>query len=294
MTITELIGLGIHISIALTVFSFGLSISLDDTLYLFRRPGLLFRTLLSMNVLMPLFVILMALIFNLPPLIRATLIALSVSPVPPLFHEKSVKAGGRESYIAGLLVASALFAIVLIPATFLLLEQIFHRSVEVPVNMITEDAVKAVILPLGLGILLKRLAPVTAAKFSGPLAKIALILLLVCVLPLMVTVFPSIRSIIGNGTILAIVAFVLAGVTIGHFLGGPDKEDRTVLALSTAMRHPGIVAVLVNANQADHQLVPAAITLYLLISGIIMVPYLKWLGREKRQTALRPEKTIQT
>lgn len=294
MNITMLIGLGIKISLFLTVLGYGLRVPANEAFYLFQKPGLLVRTLLSMNVIMPLFVIGMALTFELPLIVRASLIALSVSPVPPLFPGKPLKAGGRESYITGLLVASTLFSIILIPATFILFERIFHRHTEVAIDKIITNAFTLVIVPLALAMLIRRLAPTFSVKAAHPVSKFATILLVVCFLPVLVTIFPAIRSLIGNGTVLSFVAFALVGVTVGHLLGGPAEEDRTVLALSTATRHPGIAIALANTNQPDHKLVAAAVVLYLLISGVIALPYLKLLRRDKPKLASTSGNTLRT
>lgn len=294
MNIAILIGLGIKISLFLTVLGYGLRVPANEAFYLFRQPRLLGRTLLSMNVIMPLFVIGMAFSFHFHPIIRVTLIALSISPVPPLFPGKPRKAGGRESYITGLLVASTLFSIILIPATLALFAQIFHRHTEAVLDKIIISAFSVIFIPLALAMLIRHLAPAFSIKIANPVSKFANIMLLVCVLPLLVIISPNIWSLIGHGTVLAFVAFTLAGIIVGHFLGGPDMEDRTVLALSTSTRHPGIAIALINANQPDHTLVAAAIVLYLFINGIVVLPYLRWLKRNKHTPADLSERSFRT
>jgi BASS family bile acid:Na+ symporter len=54
-------------------------------------------------------------------------------------------------------------------------------------------------------------------------------------------------SLVGNGTILALGAFTLAGLAAGHLLGGPNRDDCTVLALATASRHPGVALAIASA-----------------------------------------------
>jgi BASS family bile acid:Na+ symporter len=86
-------------------------------------------------------------------------------------------------------------------------------------------------------------------------------------------------SLVGNGTLLAMVLLVLVGLAAGHLLGGPDPEDRTVLALSTATRHPAIAIAIAHANFPDQKLAPAAVLLYVVVSVIAGMPYLKWAKR---------------
>jgi bile acid:Na+ symporter, BASS family len=72
-----------------------------------------------------------------------------------------------------------------------------------------------------------------------------------------------------------IVVIVLIGLAAGHLLGGPNPHHRTVLALSTATRHPGVAIAIAHTNFPEQKLALAAILLYLLISGVVTIPYLK-------------------
>lgn len=87
-----------------------------------------------------------------------------------------------------------------------------------------------------------------------------------------------------NGTLAAIVAFVLVGLVAGHLLGGPAPEDRTVQALSTASRHPGVAMAIASANFPQQKLTPAAILLYLIVCAIVTIPYLTW--RKRRHAGM--------
>jgi BASS family bile acid:Na+ symporter len=82
----------------------------------------------------------------------------------------------------------------------------------------------------------------------------------------------AIWALVGNGTVLVMAIFVLAGVAAGHLLGGPEPDRSAVLALSTACRHPAMALALAEANRPDLSF-GAAILLYLIVSGIVSVPY---------------------
>src|SRR5262245_38334249 len=128
MDLAALVGLTVRISIVLIVFSLGLRATHEDALYLFRRPRHAVRSLLSMNVVMPLVAVAIAVAFDLGLAVEATLIALAVSPVPPILPKKELKAGGRASYAVGLLVAEALLAIVFVPLAVESLGWVFARG----------------------------------------------------------------------------------------------------------------------------------------------------------------------
>ena len=103
MTAAALIFLVIKVSLALTVLVTGMRAGPGDHLWLFRRPSLLARTLLAMNVTMPLIAVLIVSILRLDPAVKVALVALSISPVPPLLSKKVTKSRGASSYLVGLL-----------------------------------------------------------------------------------------------------------------------------------------------------------------------------------------------
>jgi BASS family bile acid:Na+ symporter len=62
----------------------------------------------------------------------------------------------------------------------------------------------------------------------------------------------------------------------GHWLGGPDSDDRTALAIASSMRHPGVALAIARLNFPEEPLVPAAVILFLLINVIVTLPYGAW------------------
>jgi bile acid:Na+ symporter, BASS family len=286
MSAKEIIILALVASVLLSVLGYGLKATISEAFCLFRRPGQLFRTLLSMNVVMPLFAILLVLLFDFDPLIRAVLVALAISPVPPLFPSSLSKAEEGEAYAIGLLVGASLSAILLIPLTLGILQTLEHKPLHISTPEIIVSVLITVIIPLILGIAIRHFAPAFATRVAGKVIRSGQILLLLVALPLLFILFPSIMHLISSGTVLAFIAFVVVGVLAGHLLGGPSPKDRTILAIATSTRHPGIAIAIANANLPEHDLVPAAVVLYLLISILVTIPYMKWLAHEKPAAVL--------
>lgn len=279
MNTAALITLALKLSVFLNVFALGLNASPRDATWLFRHPGRLAQALSSMFVVMPLFAAALASVFDLHPAVKLALITLAVAPIPPLLPKKAMKAGGESSYAIGLLVAAALLSIAITPLAVDLLGKAFGTPARMSPLAIARLVLLTVIVPLGAGRLVRRLAPAFAERAAKPLALAAMALLIASFIPILFTAWPAIESLVGNGTIMAIAAFVLVGLAAGHLLGGPDPEDRTVQALSTASRHPGIAMAIASANFPEVKLTPAAILLYLIVSAIISIPYLDWRKR---------------
>jgi BASS family bile acid:Na+ symporter len=273
MSLQTLILFVLKASILLNVFAIGLKAGVHDATYMFRRPGKLAKALLAMNILMPLFAVAFVLAFHLKHAVEVALVALAVSPVPPILPRKLRKAGATESDTIGLLVAVGILAIVFVPAAMEILERVFHVPLRMTFASVAALIFITIILPLALGIAVHTLAPVAADRLVNPIAKIASIALLLSAVVILFSGAPAIWELTGNGTLVAIAAFVLVGLLIGHFVGGPKPENRTGLALATASRHPGIAIALAVANFPEEKLAISAVLLYLLVNILVSIPY---------------------
>jgi BASS family bile acid:Na+ symporter len=279
MQFAELIRISLQASMGLIVVGIALRARVSDVTYLFRRPALLARSLLAMSVVTPVLAATIAAVFDLRPELEIALLLVAVSPVPPLLPGARVKKDGDASYAAGLLALSAASAIVTAPLSVAALARLFGRSVRAPIAEVALAVVFSVLVPLTLGIWFKRVRPAVAERIARPIAIAGNALLVLTVVPILVVSWEAIVGEIGQGTLLAIVLFSLVNLGIGHALGGPIPENRTVLAISTANRHPAVALVIAGAVAKEPALVSAAVLLYVLVSAFVMIPYVNWRRR---------------
>lgn len=285
MDLATLIPLVLKVSIVLTVFAVGLGARAQDAVSLLTRPSLLARSLILMYVVMPLVAAGLAAAFDFPRSVEIALVALAVSPVPPLLPRKGLEAGGGASYTFGLLVAASLLAIVFVPAALAVLGPAFGQSVHMSPLSIARLVGMTVLVPLAVGIGVGRVAPALAPRLARVIGRVAMLTLVASALPVLVKAGPAMASLIGNGTLMAFMAFVLVGLVVGDRLGGPDPENRTVLALFTASRHPGVALAIAAANFPEEKLEGAAVILYLLVGLVASGIYLVW-RRRRSQVAV--------
>jgi len=279
MTLAKLILWLLNVSIMLSVFAIGLKATLSDATFLFRRPALLLRALLAMNVLTPAFALIVSLAFELNPAIKIALVALSVCPTPPILPNKALKAGGRERYTIGLLVAMAALSIVLIPVTLELFEVISGIQLRMKAADVASVVATSIVIPLVLGIAVRAVWQSFADRVANPIGLVAKLVLVIVFLPILFTSARGVLALIGDGTFLALAAFAICALIVGHLLGGPHPEDRTVLALATSARHPAIALAIANANFPEEKLAGALVLIYMVLSGILAAPYLNWTKR---------------
>jgi BASS family bile acid:Na+ symporter len=267
------------LSIALIVFALGLRCRPSEATCLLRERGLLLRTVLAMNVIQPIVAGLLVWLAHLHPATEIALVALAVSPVPPMLPGKQLKLVTQESHVYGQLLAISVLAIALVPLTMALLGTFTGRSVYVRPATVARIVGTSVLAPLALGMLARRLKPTAATRVSCVASSIGNWLLTAAALMVLVAAAPTIIALLGNGTLLVCMAFAVVGLAVGHWLGGPNEDDRTVLALATATRHPGVAVAVGTAAYPDQKLVAAAVVLYVLVSAVASAPYTAWRRR---------------
>jgi bile acid:Na+ symporter, BASS family len=269
VSLEALILVVLKISIALSVLAVGLAANFSDASFVFRRPSELGRVLFSMNVLMPVLAVVLALTFNLDPAVKIALVVFSVSPVAAFFPERALKAGGKEDYSVGLMVATAVLAIVTIPVAMEIFKRIFHLPLRTPASSLAALVLVTILGPLLVGIAVRAKAPAFAQRTHKPLGTIARVLVVLSVLPILFRSMRMILSLIGNGTLLSFAGFVIAGYIIGYFLERPRPENRQILALANVARHPAIAAVIAHANFPQLKSVLPSIFLYVVVNAVI-------------------------
>jgi BASS family bile acid:Na+ symporter len=237
---------------------------------------LLLRSLLAMNVIMPIVAAMLAKVFGLREAVGAALILLAVSPVPPILPTKEIKAGGRQSYVVELLATSSLVAIVFVPVAIELLGRVFGRKVHVPMGTVAWAVTTSVLVPLTAGVIVRMLSRSLAERIAGPISQVATVLLVVAFIPVLIAAWPKLLAQIGDFTLVTITLLVVAGLVAGHALGGPRPDDRTALALSTASRHPGVAIAVASVIAPHEQAVVTAVLLAFLVSTLATVPYVRW------------------
>jgi BASS family bile acid:Na+ symporter len=143
----------------------------------------------------------------------------------------------------------------------------------------------SVIAPLAAGMFVRYVAPEFTERIVKPVSMFANLLLVVAALIVLFNISGAIWGMIGHGVLVVLALFTLVGIAIGHFLGGPDPDDRTVLALATGIRHPGLAMAIASVNFPDQKAaVLAVVVCHVLVGLILSIPYLIW---RKRNHAAR-------
>jgi bile acid:Na+ symporter, BASS family len=267
-------------SILLLVFALGLQATFADATSLLRnflrQPNWLLRALIAMYVVVPAAAVGLALAFELPPPLRAGLLAVAIAPIPPILPGKQLKFGGDRAYVFGLLVAITLSSIVVIPLMVLLLDLLFGRDTVFGPASVLQVVGMSILLPLAIGLATRQWLPHLAERIAPWVSRTGTIALLASVLPILVAAWPTIVPLWSQGVLLAAIALAAVAIAAGHRLGGSDPSVRATLAIAAAMRHPGVALALVAHHAVEESRGTAVVLLYLLVATVLTTVYGIW------------------
>jgi len=158
---------------SVTVFTLMLTIGVGQTFEqltsLWRQRGVLLRSLLSVLVLVPAVVIVLLLVFDLPPAVVTGLAVLAAAPGAPLTTKRSQMAGADLTYVSPLQLTLALLAVVVTPLILAIFYPLFELTIErVTPFEVASQVVRVTFLPVVIGLLLQRFAPKLVAVIGKP------------------------------------------------------------------------------------------------------------------------------
>jgi BASS family bile acid:Na+ symporter len=171
------------------------------------------------------------------------LVLVSSAAGAPFVVKLTQIAGGHVAFAAGVLVLLVLVSIASMPLVVPLLAPEAH----VNTWEIARPLIVTLLLPFGIGLVIKALAPTSqrALPYLGMLSNTAL--LVVVALTFLLNL-PTMGGMFGTGAILASILLVTGAFVIGWVLGGFGEHLRDEMALATASRN--FAAAMVVATKA--------------------------------------------
>ena len=266
---------------AATVFSVmfvvGLRIPFGEFRWVWDHPGLIARGLFAVLVAVPAVAIVVTRALDLPRAADIGIVLMAISPGAPVALRRSLGAGGHRSFAPALQILVAMLAVVSMPLSIALLNHVYagHASID-PLDL-ARQVFTAQLLPLGLGMLIRSLAPAFAGRIEPALSRVASAMLIALVVLAVVDIAQVVAR-AGPRVAVAIVIVTMLAVGIGHLLGGPEPATRTAVAITSAARNPGLALLVVALNRAPPE-ITATILAYLLVSAATLIPYVAWRRR---------------
>lgn len=229
--------------IFLNLLDIAFSVRPGDLARVLRDRGLVFRALLSVLLLVPLFVWALSFVTAIPPHARVCLALLACSPGAPLGAKRAAQLGSPMATALGLQLVLALVGVLAAPATLFLMAESHGLEEWIPIRDVLWQIATVQAVPLALGLALNHRWPAQVGRFTRKLSLVANLSMLLLALLSLVVVVKTVAT-LTLSTWLAVLAMCAFSLTVGHLLGGPAPETRVAVAVASANRNLGLAIFL--------------------------------------------------
>ncbi|HTT09796.1 MAG TPA: hypothetical protein VMG60_02810 [Burkholderiaceae bacterium] len=271
---------------AVTVFtvmlSIGLGIVLGELRWIWQRPDPIARGLFSVLVAVPALALAITRTLEVPRLAAIGIVLMAISPGAPAALRHSLTAGGHRAFAPSLQIWVAILAVVSMPLSLAALNPLYAGHASVTPWNIARQVFLAQLLPIGLGVALRHASTRLADRLEARLARIGTLLLVVLAVVALIDVWEVTLG-AGLRVASAIVLTTVGALAVGHLLGGPEPATRAAVAITSAARNPGLALLVATLNAAPDA-IKGTVLAYLVISLLVIVPYVAWrrLARPQR------------
>jgi len=259
------------------MFSVGLNIVVSELRLVWQRPGLMLRGLFSVLVAVPALALVVTRFFDLPRFAEIGIVLMAISPGAPIALRRSLGAGAHRAFAPSLQICIALLAVVSVPLSIAALNHMYAGRASIGPWNVARQVFVAQLLPLALGMTVRQLRLPLADWRAPRLARAGNVLLVVLLALVMLDVW-QITMNAGVRVWPAILLVTVAALAVGHLLGGPEPATRTAVAISSALRNPGLALLVATLNAAP-PIVTGTVLAYVLVSALLIVPYIAWRRR---------------
>jgi bile acid:Na+ symporter, BASS family len=253
----------------LTVFSVMVSIGTSVTLSVcfqhLRSPSLLIRGLASVLLIVPMIGIVASFACGLNVAEKVGVALIVMAPGAPLALRRALGSGADPGFATTLQIVTALLTAVVLPLWVVIGNAILDTRGIADAGSVARQVCTAQLLPLVLGALAKRVAPVRSSRIGTMLGRASAVLLIVAITSIMVDLQYSVLATYPRPIIVAVVTTIVA-LFIGHLVGGPRPEVRHSIAITGAMRNVGLALLIATINRT-----PPAVEAIILSYGITAI-----------------------
>lgn len=278
-------GIILAISLIIIMFGMGLSLTLSDFRRVMVYPKAMIVGLSCQIILLPLIGYLIAIYLNLSPTTAIGVMLLAACPGGPTSNMLTYMAKGDLALSVSLTAVASILTIFTIPIVVqFALTEFSDQSLTVTVDALTmvQQLLVIVIIPVGIGMLVKSKFPVFAEKMDKPV-KIASALIFVLVI-IGVTfsikdVFMSYLQEAGLPAILLNVSTMTLGFLLAVFFR-LSRRQAISISIETGIQNGTLAITLatIALNNAEYSIVPAIYGLLMFVTAFIVILIRKPLG----------------
>lgn len=264
--------------LTLLMFDLGLSLELKDFLLVVRRPRAMFAGMLGQLVLLPILAYALVRALGLEPAIAIGVMLIACCPGGSSSNVFSKLAGGDVALSVSLTAVSSVVTLVTMPLIMQWVAAVFGKAVNIslPVGNLLVQNLVTMLLPILVGIIIRRYLPVAARKISAVLSKLAFPLLM-----LLAGLFfvGNRESIISNFGVLGltVTALLLSAIGLAALLCVVfrlvRKERRTIVIEIGMQNAAQAIAVATSPFVFNDPAIAVPAIIYALMMNVVLLIY---------------------
>ncbi len=270
--------------LTLLMFDLGLTLTLDDFLLLKNRPRPILVGLLGQLIGLPLIAFAIGLIFHLPAPFFVGLMLIACSPGGSSSNVFSRLANGDVALSVTLTAFSSIITFFTIPLVMALVMKYVGMETELhlPIGNLIKQNLVLVLLPVILGMVVRRFAPKAAGKMDKVLSKIAFPALITLAVIFFITKFDVITNnfvLLGSVVTVLLLCATLLGGGLSRLFGFQQKERRTIVIEVGMQNAAQAIALATSPFVFANELVAFPGILYSLMMNVVLLIYvgfIKW------------------
>lgn len=242
MPIAPLAKLSAYIFLVMTMLGIGLKVTGSEVLQTLSDRSLILRSLLVNIILVPILGLIVTAIVPMPRDTEVGILLLAAAPGGLAAIQFTSKGKEAITFAASLLFVFSVVAVFATPLTAELILPI-HTPVSMPYLLVIQALLMYLFLPLLIGFAVQRLSGRVAQALSKPVSLCGTLSFIAMIILTMAMKKQAVRAIGGSG-MAAMLILILVSMVIGWVLGGPDKNNRRVLATGTSIRNAAICLLI--------------------------------------------------
>jgi BASS family bile acid:Na+ symporter len=260
----------------------GLQVTLPELVNSLENWRLLGRAAVANYVVVPSMTVALLTVVDASPMVATGFLIIAVCPGAPFAPSFAKIAGADVPQSVGLMVMLAGSSAVISPLLLKGLLPYVSQSEALRLGLvgILRALVILQLLPLLIGLLVRRRCPGWANKLITPLDFFSKILTLGVVCLITGAQFRTLTEIRLTGFI-GMSVLLVGSLLIGWFAGGPGRACRRSMALATSLRNVGLGLVIATDNFAGSPVISAALV-YGIMQIVASLAVAFWWGREVR------------
>src|SRR5690606_33950616 len=280
-------GIVLAISLIIIMFGMGLSLTLSDFKRVMVYPKAMIVGLSCQIILLPLIGYLIAIYLNLSPTTAIGIMLLAACPGGPTSNMLTYMAKGDLALSVSPTAVASILTIFTIPVIvqFALIE-FSDQSVKVTVEALTmiQQLFVIVIIPVGIGMLVKSKFPAFAEKMDKPVKMASALIFVLVIIGVVFSIKDVFMSYLEEAGLPALLLNI-STMTLGFLLAVFFKLSRRQaisISIETGIQNGTLAITLatIALNNAEYSIVPAIYGLLMFVTASLIVLIRKPLGIE--------------